>query len=623
MRVILIEYIWQIDQIVEKNYHKESVIVSLHPECSYILKSKKIKYFETSYFCDHKELWNRYKEINEKTFKITKALDESLFLSDKRFKELNWNFFDDYHYIIKICFDQLFYYSELISKLLQIYKPEEIIVANSNKVVFNDQFILNPNSSILKFILNSLNNSKVKTTYMDNREYNYGKNSHKFSFGQPKYLFILNNLKKKLKDNFYKYKFYFNYIWSHSKYFAVGCYEIERLKKLYPKKTNNILSYYHENLNSKCEKIDKDLIKKFKKNLEINTNYNHLVLNKNISLKFVIDKLIEKLILLLDYYIKSYYEAKKILKRKKPECIIFQSMSPFYSPNVFFRKACKDLNIPFANWVHGGYFTNSLPGYDIVDYRLCNNHISYGESLDDLINDKNCILNKLNFQKKQKIFPVGSARFDYDNKNRIKKNESLNNKKPTILFMAGCVIDKNQFYFGYNREKNEHSLWELHYEILLILKKYQDRYNIIFKDYPNGFSDMWKKVLNDIGATKISYISDKKKINDLLEISDLNIMPWMSTTFFEALYFNADIFLLDDDIYEKPFIQKLSKEIYCFKNEKNFKSSLENYLIEGSFYQTKKSISKKYFLNLENSKNRFDFLNNALIEIKNEKKNYI
>ena len=105
MRVILIEYIWQIDQIVEKNYHKESVIVSLHPECSYILKSKKIKYFETSYFCDHKELWNRYKEINEKTFKITKALDESLFLSDKRFKELNWNFFDDYHYIIKICFD--------------------------------------------------------------------------------------------------------------------------------------------------------------------------------------------------------------------------------------------------------------------------------------------------------------------------------------------------------------------------------------------------------------------------------------------------------------------------------------------------------------------------------------
>jgi hypothetical protein len=458
---------------------------------------------------------------------------------------------------------------------------------------------------------------------MDNKENNYKKYFNNYFFSQRKYLLILNNIKNKIKYYLYKYKFYLNYILSSSKYFSVGCYEIEKLKKLYPKKANNILSYYHENLNNRYAKNNVNFVKKFKENLSIKTDYNHLVLHKNLSLKIVIDKLVENLILFIDFYINHYYEAKKILKKKKPDCVIFQSMSPFYSPNIFFRKACKDLNIPYANWVHGGYFTNSLRGYDVVDYRLCKNHISYGESTNDLINDENCILNKLDLQKKQKIFPVGSARFDADNKNKIQKNESLHNKKPTILFMAGCVFAKNQFYFGYNREMSEHSLWMTHYEILLILKKYQNKYNIIFKDYTYGFPDMWKKVLKDIGAEKISYVSDKKTINDLLKISDLNIMPWVSTTFFEALYFNSDIFLLDDDIYEKPFIKKLSKEIYFFKNEEKFKTNLENYLIEGKFYKTTKSASRKYFLNLENSKSRIDLLNNALIEIKNEKKNYV
>ena len=623
MRIILIEYIWQIHQITKSNYNKKSIIVSLNPECSYALKNKNIEFFETSDFCDHNELWKRYEEINEKTFKITRALDKSLFLSDQRFEKLNWHLFDDYHYIIKICFDQLFYYSELISILLKKYQPDEIVVVDSKNIIFNEQFILDPNSSVLKFILETLDNSKFKIVYMDSEENNYKKYPHNFSFGQPKYQFIINYFKKKLINNFYKYRFYLNYFLFSSKYFSVGCYEVEKLKKLYPKKTNNILSYYHENFHKNNAKINMDLIKKFKENLLTKTDYKHSVINKNLSLKIVIDKLVENLILFLDFYINHYYKGKKIIIKKKPECVIFQSMSPFYSSNIFFRKVCKDLNIPFATWVHGGYFTNSLPGYDIVDYRFCKNHISYGESTKDLVNDKNNILNKFDFQKKQKIFPVGSARFDYENKNKIKKNESLNNKKPTILFMAGCTISKNQYYFGYNREMCENSLWKIHYKILLMLKKYQNKYNIIFKDYPDGFTNMWKKMLKDIGAEKISYVSNKKTVNDLLKISDLNIMPWVSTTFFESLYFNSDIFLLDSDIYEEPFIKKLGKEIYCFKNEEKFISSLENYLIEGNFYKTQKNVSRKYFLNLENSKNRFELLSNALIEIKNEKKNYI
>ena len=116
-----------------------------------------------------------------------------------------------------------------------------------------------------------------------------------------------------------------------------------------------------------------------------------------------------------------------------------------------------------------------------------------------------------------------------------------------------CYLIKNQFYFGRNREKCETGVWEFQHDILCLLKKYQNKYNIIFKDYPNGYKSLWKKILRDINADKISYISNEYTVNDLLRVSDLNIMPWASTTFFEALYFDADIFVIEEDIFEKPF----------------------------------------------------------------------
>ena len=177
------------------------------------------------------------------------------------------------------------------------------------------------------------------------------------------------------------------------------------------------------------------------------------------------------------------------------------------------------------------------------------------------------------------------------------------------------LAKKNHFYQGYNRQKVESSLWYLHYEILLLLKEYQNRYNIIFKDYPHGHSNMWKKILKDINADKIVYISTGETVNSLLRISDLNILPWISTTFFEALYFEADVFVLDEDLFDEPFNNKLNKEIFWFKNAEKFKSSLKKYLEDGKFYQCTKQESRKYFLNSDAFNNRADLLNTTLPRI--------
>ena len=170
MRILLVEFSWHAQEIIKnKEYFKKDVIVSLNAEASYILKINQIPYFENYQFCNHKELWTRYKEITDRTIKITKFLDEALWNTDKRFKDLNWKFFNDYHYPLKISFDQLFYYSELISRLIEKFNPSEIIVAETKKILIGDDyFLIDSRISVIKYLLKTLKGdaSKIKISFV-------------------------------------------------------------------------------------------------------------------------------------------------------------------------------------------------------------------------------------------------------------------------------------------------------------------------------------------------------------------------------------------------------------------------------------------------------------------------
>jgi hypothetical protein len=315
-----------------------------------------------------------------------------------------------------------------------------------------------------------------------------------------------------------------------------------------------------------------------------------------------------------DFFLKEYYKAKKIVNRIKPTCVIFQHAMPVNVANITFRKVCNEDKIPFAIWMHGGYgLSYSVPNYDITDFRFCKNHISYGHYLKDLIEDNRCILKKFKFIENYNILPVGSPRLDDEN-SKVKRNNFLkiDNKKKTILFASGLLMLRNSFRFGRDREKYETSTWEFHYDILNLLRKYQDRYNIIFKDYESGHKNLWKKILKDFKTEKILYISNEVKINSLLRLSDLNIIPWISTTFFEALYHDADIFVIEEDLLDKYQEHNFKKEIFFFKNTKNFLSELEKYLESGQFYTRAKENSKNHFLCLDHINKRDKLLNKSL-----------
>ena len=614
MKLVFVEFTWQVKEIINsKNIYKKDIVVSLDPESSYNLKVNKVNYLESYQICKHKELWSKYAELTNRTIRITKILGEVLWKVDERYKNLDWNLFDDYHYQLKISFDQLFYYSELIANLIEKFNPSEIIVADTKQIMIDNNFKINSKTSVIKYLLEKFKNNlqDIKVSFVSPTEnqgflFLSGNNFKKFTFF----------LKKKIVNFYNKLNFLFNFYTSKPKYLSIACGEVLKYKKLYPKESNLFLSYHHENFNKKKFAKDTAFVNKFINCLKNETDFYSLIRHKNISFELIFHQILLKLVNQLDFAFDEYKNAKKIVKKIKPECVIFQSMAPFYTSMIPFRKSCFDFNIPFVTWSHGGYgLTYSISGYDVTDFRFCKNHIVYGNHVKDLVQEENCVLKKLNFDKDHKFFPVGSPKMDYENKRKKIKKIINTNHKRTVLFLMVNVIIRNRFYFGRNREKFETANWEFHYDIVSLLKKYQNKYNIIFKDYPNGYKNLWKKVLVDINANKILYISNEHKVNDLLRISDLNIIPWISTTFFEALYFDADIFVCEEDLFEKTLKNGLKDEIFYFKNERNFLLSVEKYLETGNFYTRTKKNSKNYFMNLDGLNKRDNLLNNSLSKL--------
>jgi len=617
VRIILVEFSWQVKAIIDnKKSFKSDVIVSLNPESSYILKTNAISYFETYRICNHKELWSKYKDIINRTIKISKVLDEALWNQDKRFRDLNWKFFDDYYYPLKISFDQLFYYAELISKLIEKFNPSEIMVADTNKILIDNEFKIKSQISVIKFLLKTRgdNLNDIKISYTLSNQKKKLKDLLLDNFEKIRLFNIRNFVKINCKNIYYKINFLINFYMSKPKYLSIGCFEILRYKKLYTNESKLFLLYHHNNTNKK-NIDDLTFFSNFIDHLRNGTDFYDLIKHKNISFELIFNEILLKLLQQRDFLLDEYYKAKKIVNRIKPECLIFQTSNPS-TANITFRKVCIDLKIPFVIWMHGGYgLTYSLAGYDVTDFRFCKNHISYGPYLKDLITSDKCILKKLEFNENYNILPVGSLRFDHENKKKNLNKILRPNNKKTILFLAGAFVARNRFYFGRDREKFETSLWEFHYDILNLLKKYQNKYNIIFKDYPEGHKSLWKKILKDINANKILYVSSEYSVNGLLRISDLNVMPWISTTFFEALYFNADIFVVEEDLFDKCLEQKLNTEIFYFKNTRNFLSELEKYLNAGNFYTCDKKNSKNYFLHLDYLNKRDRLLNKSLTQI--------
>ncbi len=603
MRAHLIDFAWQVGTLISSGAIDRPV-VSLDPEASYELFRRDVPFFEAGEISSHISLWQQYSEITTKSLALTELLDNVLHGVDSRYAASGWKLFDGYHYIIKIAFDQLLYHADVVATLLDKVSPDEFECAGDGSVVLDLYGMFHPAISLSHALLKE-NEAAIgyKVVQACRSESRPDRMAYpRFSFGQP----LRSLLRSPLGASFLEVV---ETIQRTSSYDAkipilsVGCKELRALSRRALRHKGIKVMEYRRMAGSDHVRKSWRYHDSFKRLLHSNHLYRELTTWRGLAFGKVLCEVINFIAVRAEDIHASAERIFKFLDRAKPKMVIFQTMAPFYPHNVPIRWWCEDRDIEYACWMHGGYGANySLAGYDVVDYRLAQRSFVYGDVVADVLSDNRCVLNQLGILG-QSVEVAGSPFFD-----RLYLGRSLPNRtseKERITLSIGVSYAHNQFYFGYDRDHADTSLWRMHLQILQTLLPFQDRYSITLKDYPGSPRHcMWRNMLDDLGANDIAYVSNELSFDDVLGNSDLNIFPWISTTFFQALYSDADIFVLETGDISTQAKDALAGEVFVFEDIATFCVGLREYLEKGKFCQRKKQRSRKYFLDWDHQGDR-------------------
>jgi len=601
MKAIICEYPWQIDFIGKQ---PDALLVSVSPDVSYELSRRGLTFRECSEFCKHEELWAVYPEFVHNFLLLTRKLDEILWEVDPRFSDLHLPVFDRLGYMLKIDHDQAIYYAHLLRELVDLGADTIACADNVGPAV--DQYgLFEAGKSIIPDVVRAFGNAAMALELQVPPPQAKTLPTPKLSFGQPKILATRIGTGY-IYNAFYELKYLARSLSRGSSgktrtVLSVGCKEVDALDEA--RLPSIRLLRYHPDMEYVRNGDEWPYLSQFISRVQNDREVNRLLSYRGTNLTGLVSVCIGFLADKLELVLKKRAEIYAFLDRKPVEFVVFQTMAPLYLPNVVVQEWCRERKIPFACWMHGGYGAyQSLQGYDVTDYRLSPRHLVYGRILANLPGDPEWILHKLNYANHlEQIHAAGSPFFE----KLYSKYSKPENQKKRILFCIGNYYTHNQFYFGHNRANSELSIWKSHKKILEVLVKFQDTYDICVKDYPDStLAEMWLSILRDMGADKIRYVTIERPFHELLVEADLHIFTWVSTTFFQSVYTDADICLFDDtditresrDIFERHLIFSPDLEAFCAR--------VENYLETGKFYTQDKNELREHFIDWQNKDRR-------------------
>lgn len=583
---------------------KTLIVISTNPITSRELIKNQIEFIDIESFYDFKM---NYLGHVKKTLSITKLIEKDFYSTYLNFNQFKWNIYDDFIYSIKICYDQLFYYTICLNKIFKTYRVSKVYVSENKKIEFSKMFLFNKNQSILFNLLKLKKKINIKSIDSNQETENY--KPDKFSFGLLK-----NKIKFKWVEHFLLKnklkKTYGNII-------SVSSHEVHYMLSKYPGYKKNIT-----NLEYPMDVVDTDVIKednyklinKLKKNKKLRKTF--MINNFDTSEIFFLQ--LSNISLAFDSIYKKFLYFLNIINRQNTKLIIFNDLTGHNHLSIVLNKICDLKKIPKVVWCHGGYCNLKLDGYDVTDFKFSQNHFSYGSYLKKIVSDINFLPNKI-YKKKYNTYEIGSPfiNIKFQNKNKIK------NLKKKIIFIRGDTTNYNQFYFPDSRGDKMSSQVKFHHKILDTLKEYQYDYEIIFKDYPNSEEkNYWINYLIDEGMKNIKYISETS-LHNVLDDNQLVILPWISTTFFQSLPYRNQIFIHDKNLYTKPFT-KCADEIKYFTREEFFFRSLRSYLSKMNKINFKyNNKTMKHFLNgnsPQNYKKSFDLAIKNIVKISSNDK---
>jgi hypothetical protein len=626
--VVLCEQPQQVT-LLENNV--DTAIIALNLVSSYELERIGIPHTKISDLYRHEELWQQYRELTCSTLELTKLLDSFLWDVDPYFRDNSYPIFDFIHYPIKIWSDYIRYCIFLLDRIVERFPNASIHCLNKGEIKFDENLVVCSNFSALSWVVSVVETEKHLTVCRQYNVESFGDREsaswNTFQFGQiirkritlgANYLRFISSV---AGEAFLKaQRICRNRGNSESDQVtvvSVGCKEIKALRSELLTRNVTVLEYagslvpLYKPEPYPFSKGLSDHINKSKLFSELNT---YLQINYSELMTLLIGKLTDS----LEHQKKLHVDANRYFDRKKVDIVFFESHGPFHPYNMALLNICRKREIPSVCWMHGGYGANySLPGFDVVDYRLGRNHFVYGQAVKDVVESSHSTIKLLGIED-TKCYVAGSPYFE--KKYRRLNNNNSSREKLHILFVIGNYFRFNQFYFGYNRPYAEMCNWEENKAILDVLIQFQDRYSIVVKDYPNSpeHTRVFQHFLKDRGGARIKVVSNEKSFAELNIEADIHIFTWVSTTFIESLYTDSDICLLDNSDISKEAREILEQNILFSEKPLEFVTMLKHYLEIGIRHRHNKSTLRRYFADSGNQSTRLTHIVDGIQSVREE-----
>lgn len=592
-KAVICEFPWQLDFL---KGNRDNLIISLTPETSYVLEKSGLPFQESSGICDHATLWKEYPVILDQFFRMTRRLDTILHETDPRFRHSDLKIFDLLGYMLITGHNESLYYTHLIQQLME-RGVDTIICADTGEPAVDEYGIYTWDTSIIQNVARAFA-SRGLAVELQQQPVRAGPaaRSTRFSFGQPVHL-----IKKLGAENLYNafcnLKSDLININNRNRgirtVLSVGCKEVDALDPRLLHSTK-LVKFQPTIEFTDCKNTwfyTEQFISRVASDPEIHT----ILTWRGTDFADLLLPPIRFLAARMDFMLELQKKTEYHLNRQNPDLVIFHTMAPFYPPNTLVYAWCRRHHIPFACWMHGGYGAyESLQGYDITDYRLCPEHIVYGNILANLPENPRWIMNRVPITSHQACMHVaGSPYFE----NVYKSYTRPQNEKKKILFSFGNYNYHNQFYFGHNRPESELSVWRAHERIIRELAKFCNEYDIILKDYPGSpYAGLWRTVLEDCGADTVQYISSERPFHEVLIESDLHIFTWVSTTLFQSMFTDSDICLYDNADLTSEARSLFEGSILFSSDLEGFCDRLSGYLKRGEFYSQNKGPLRSFMI---------------------------
>ena len=379
--IFIVEFKEDIEYLKKKLLtDKKIIVISVNSKISSYLKKNKISFIKLNDFWDQKF---NYETHLKKTLNISKIIKPDFLSSYPNFLKYDWNIIDDFIYPIKINYDQLFYYTFCLNKILLKYKISKVYIAYNENIIFSKGYQFSQNQSVLYHLLKLKKKIKIFTFRKASKDYT--KQINKFSFVQIKgkiKIFISNNL-------LFKSRLYFK----NQNIISLSSNEIESLFIQQPDYKKDIINLPSNTYltNENLDKKNNDLISKLKKNDKLSK----LLLMNNFDVSKLFLSQISHISLLFDVIFKRFLFYFNIITKINTKLIIFNTISPFNNQNIIFNKISNLKKIPKVVWCHGGYCDVKLGGFDVTDFKESKNHFSYGKYLQQIIDEKTFLPKKI------------------------------------------------------------------------------------------------------------------------------------------------------------------------------------------------------------------------------------